>query len=434
MIKETTMSKFIKTGFVIYCLMLALQIIAQGYICYNDALHSEQYYTFWHFSEWLINYQGGFVRRGLCGEALLFIHRTFGADISLILYTVLYISTISLIILTVVIFRKNRLSMTILPTVILLGGFAMNIIPAYRRDALVLIAVFTTLYFYRQHIRNRKTIYYILFCTCSVFVILTHEASFFIFAPFILYHQHIGDVNSGHIGKLKKSFIFMMPAITAMGAVCLFKGNEDTANVIWNSYAQFFNEKFGHTPQIGLGVDALTWNSIETFRFHFATNYTEPIIKHTPRFFAWAIIFFFTFYLCANSNRVRIFKYEKEEACSTFLSEILIIQFISLLPMLTVLSCDLRRVTIYWTISSFFIYSLFNKHRIGFNKTYLTFIAERANAFFNKSSMLSNRFFFLLIAITIVCPFSGFALEAVCKSSIIGNITEILKRVMLFIA
>ena len=60
------------------------------------------YPTDWTTSEWLINYQGGFVRRGLVGEVLLNIHSV--SDITL-RYLVFYFEILILLIFLFLIFK-----------------------------------------------------------------------------------------------------------------------------------------------------------------------------------------------------------------------------------------------------------------------------------------------------------------------------------------
>ncbi len=40
-------------------------------------------YSAWQYVDWLINYQGGFVRRGLIGEFLFQIHKMINIDLDI---------------------------------------------------------------------------------------------------------------------------------------------------------------------------------------------------------------------------------------------------------------------------------------------------------------------------------------------------------------
>lgn len=60
-------------------------------------------YSSWQYSDWLINYQGGFVRRGLIGEFFFQIHKITKIDLDLLVLSFVYI----LFILNFIIFFKS---------------------------------------------------------------------------------------------------------------------------------------------------------------------------------------------------------------------------------------------------------------------------------------------------------------------------------------
>ena len=93
---EKFFNNFLKTNYFKFYLILiflfSVLLLSQKFL----------YPTDWTTSEWLINYQGGFVRRGLIGELLLNIH-----DISAInlRYLVFYFEIIILLIFLLLIFN-----------------------------------------------------------------------------------------------------------------------------------------------------------------------------------------------------------------------------------------------------------------------------------------------------------------------------------------
>lgn len=296
----------------------------------------------------------------------------------------------------------------------------------------MLLFIFAAIYFYRYTLYNRDfrriTNYFLfnLFCTLTI---LIHEASFFCFVPFLFLHflHHITITKNSNILKsISSTLIFFLPAVLTITATVIFKGDERSANEIWNSWTPYFVENYGQTLPMGQGVEALSWNSSTTFKFHLRTNYLEPIINHVPRVFVWYIIFFFTFYLCVNVNRIKLFKYEKK-VNSNFLTTTLLVTFISLLPMFTVLSCDLRRVIIYWTITSFFIYALLEDTIPAKKTTFVSYCAEKINRFFENSKILKSKLFYVIVALTIVCPFAAFPMPKAIFTSVIGNIYTLIK-------
>ena len=398
-------SKLLKFAFIAYCSLLICQLLLRFTLQFN---RYQIYFEKWNFADWLINYEGGFVRRGILGQAILHLYNTFGIEIGQMLHIVSLLSTLALATLTIILFIKNKLSLFILPTAVMIGTFAINDITAFRRDQLMLLIIFLILYLYRKYTINNKSIYYLLFCMLGILMILIHEASFFCFVPFIFIHQ----CSKLKIKNMLKSALFLLPLVVAMGICCLFKGDAATADAIWESWQPYFINTYGEPLPMSEAVNALTWETIQAVKHHLRMNYLIY-----PRIFGWVLTFMGTFYLCANVNRVNLFSYERKEANSVSLTSILVFQFISLLPMFTVLSCDLGRITIYWTLTSFFIYALFNN---PINISLLTDISVWFNNLFN-SKLLSNKYFYILIVLVIFCPLILFIIPDAYNSTIIGK-------------
>lgn len=398
-------SKLLKFAFIAYCTLLICQLLLNFTLQFNNY---QANFEHWNFADWLINYNGGFVRRGILGQAILYLYNTFDIEIGQMLHIVSLLSTLALVTLTIILFIKKKLSLFILPTAVMIGTFAINDITSFRRDQLMLLIIFLILYLYKKYITSNKSIYYLFFSITGIFVILTHEASFFCFVPFIFIHQ----CKKLQIKNILKSTLFILPIVVTMGFCCIFKGNETTANIIWDSYQPYFIKTFGEPLPMSEAINALSWETLYAVKHHLTMNYLI-----FPRIFGWLMTFFATFYLCANVNRVTLFSYERKEANTVALTNILIFQFISLLPMFTVLSCDLGRITIYWTLTSFFIYTLFNN---PINIPQLTEASLWFNNLFN-SKLLSNKYFYILIVIIIFCPLIWFTVPAAYNSTIIGN-------------
>lgn len=398
-------SKLLKFAFIAYCTLLVCQLLLKFACQFNNY---QELLKYWYFADWLINYEGGFVRRGILGQALLCMYNQFGTDIGLTLHIISLLSTLALITLVITLFIRKKLSLLILPTAVMLGTFAINEFTSFRRDQLMLLIIFLILYLYKKYITSNYIIYYLLFCVTGILVILVHEASFFCFVPFIFIHK-CKDIQ---IKNILKSALFILPMATAMGVCCIFKGDEAIANAIWSSYQPYFIDKYGEPFPMSEAVEALTWDTMFAVKLHLRQNYF-----YLSRRFGWLLTFIATFYLCSNVNRVNLFSYERKEANTVSLTSILIFQFISLLPMFTVLSCDLGRITIYWTITSFFIYALFDN---AINIPLLANISARFNNLFN-SKFLSNKYLYIFVVIVIFCPLIYFIIPDAYNSTIIGN-------------
>ena len=413
-IKMKSTTNLLKFVFIAYSIMLICQLLLNFVAYFNDY---QALFEHWGFADWLINYEGGFVRRGILGQAILCMHRLFNIDIGQTLHIISLLSTLALIALVITIFIKKRLSLFILPTAIMLGTFAINNIASFRRDQMMLLIIFLILYLYKKYKTCNNIIYYLLFSITGVFVILVHEASFFCFVPFIFIHQ----CDKLQLKDMLKSTLFLLPVIAAMGICCIFKGDAATSDAIWESYQPYFIETYGERLHMSEAVNALTWETIPTMKYHLKTNYIK-----SSCLLGWMTTFITTLYLCANVNRVKLFSYEKKEANSVSLTSILLAQFISLLPMFTVLSCDLGRITIYWTMTSFFMYALFGN---TIEIPILTNLSKKINSGFN-TTWMSSKLLYVIITITIACPLVFYTANEAFYSTTIGNIWSFFQMVL----
>ncbi len=418
-------NRVIRFLFLLYSIYIIIRLvfictIKQCFIIYDNRFHLERF----NLSDWLINYSDGFVRRGLWGEIILYLYNTFNIDIAQSIIWITIISTTALILFTIYFFKKKGLSFFLLPNVILLGSFAMNNILCHRRDALMLLLIFLALYFYKRWIeeRGRRLIYYILLSLTGIFVILTHEASFFCFVPFITFDYFIRNKNRLLVQRVTSTVFFILPMLFTMGCACIFKGNEEVANNIWNSYAPYFQERFGEMLPMGEGVNALAWGTEDTIKFHLSTNFLAPmpLLNGVPTIFAWCIIFFFAFYLMVNVNKVKLFNYERTEIENVHLATILLIQFVSLLPMFTVLSCDLGRIFTYWSLTSFVIFGLFQSKRYPL----FSYCGNKLFTLYHQMR-IQSKWFYIIISLIICVPFIGFADPL--STSILGGAINILR-------
>lgn len=99
--------------------------------------------------------------------------------------------------------------------------------------------------------------------------------------------------------------------------------------------------------------------------------------------------------------------------------------------MFTILSCDLGRITIYWTFTSFFIYALLGD---TIEIPLLTGLSKRINNVFNTTWLSSKRLYVFMI-ITVGCPLIFYTAKQAYNTITIGNIcrfTEMLYKIISF--
>lgn len=82
---------------------------------FNRDIYNDFTYGSFEISEWLVNYQGGFVRRGICGELIYQLYQIHPFDIIMFIKGICSVSSILLLILLLNIFKREGWSIAILP-------------------------------------------------------------------------------------------------------------------------------------------------------------------------------------------------------------------------------------------------------------------------------------------------------------------------------
>lgn len=318
-----------------------LRIIERIILAWNDY---NRYASSWGITEYMVNYQGGFVRRGLVGELLY--------QLSLVIpqvdprwYMVLISGGSLGLVLCFFIskFRAHGLCWWILPlNVCLMGAYDL-----IRKDFLCAMLVIWMLQLFAQNWRGPVR--------CGIVMLLlaislnVHECIFFMIGP-ILMLLFLQDKGMSIICRICGSLL----PVAMMVWVCLHKGDAAVAEKIWNSWggiADAFNDGIPKGTIASIGWDtkyALEYHVKENFltRSLFAYGwYSKPIL--------WCVVLIFTLNI--------LFLHRRSEKLSISadvhrMLGILVFQFISLLPMFTVLSCDSSRICFYWLVSSFAVY------------------------------------------------------------------------------
>ncbi len=73
-------------------------------------------YSSWQYADWLINYQGGLVRRGFIGEILYLIHKFFFIDLDILIFvfvSFIYISISFFLIKSIKYIESNYINILI---------------------------------------------------------------------------------------------------------------------------------------------------------------------------------------------------------------------------------------------------------------------------------------------------------------------------------
>ena len=380
-------------------------------------------YDYWLYgiSDWLINYEGGFVRRGIVGQILWIVEQYYSYDPRTAILLVVIVSSISILFLIVRLFTKNGWSLLIIPTGFCLGFLFLNI--EVRRDCLSLLLTFFIFLNYKKlMLHPKKWSIWFLFYVLSIFQILMQEASFFYTFPLLMLccYMNKDDQGCSTCIKLGKCLLQFIPILVTMLLACTFKGNEDIVNIIWNSWKEVFAIYDTNYPltEIGLGVKALAWDSSMTFKNHLCWAYLG---YNSPSY--WNILFVFinwmaAYYLLTCLNVADMCIYPKQRMDNVLMSNVVFVQFVAMLPLFTFLSCDWGRTIPYWVLSSLFFYHIFKCNRLLFPIP-LSCLSERIQTAISHNRLLYSPYTYILIILLTPVPFCFAPLDGVTLQEIL---------------
>lgn len=329
--------------------IMAVFALKQLYDLFHCSIQYIIYNNVWNLHEFYINYQGGFVRRGLWGELLFQLCSFTGWNPQLIVGVFCLFCFLFVVIVFVHLFKKNNISWWILPLSIFLANNQV-----VRKDFFFIVSLLLILYIYRGSLSN--WIKLLLINIISVFTLLSHEAFFFVCIP-MLTLLILRDKEN--IPWLPMRIMACIPPFIAMAFACFFHGDLLTAQSIQSSWCDIipgFDPEIQYNSISNIGsIGALTWTSSFAFNYHISLNFLQSF-SHIPGYIirpiAIALIFYFVI------NYIRFFSgFRSTNSLRSFIY-IFTFQFISLLPMFTVLSCDTERICFYWLCSTFAFFLL----------------------------------------------------------------------------
>lgn len=347
--------------------LLLFSVLIVSFIVHH-LLIIKPYDTF-NIGEWLINYQGGFVRRGLLGEILWQIYQLHPFNVKWGIVFIELFAFILFLLLIYKIFLKYRWSF--LPILFPIG-IIFSSLSSYRRDFLMLLLIYITFDSFFRATKSKKNYFLGVVIGLICLVLITHEPMFFILVPFlsVVFWQ---NTTGSLANKLLRTIIIFLPAIVVMALVCKMKGDATTARAIWDSWDSLFRTyPEASYPKISIAVEFLSRESKDVILMHLNSNFkylSHPslsvFLSNNLALLA-SFIGFFLLVTCIpcvdHSNRKLI-----NNPMQNSLAHLYIFQTIMMLPMFTILSCDYGRTIPYVTITTFFAYHLLEKHQLKFS-------------------------------------------------------------------
>lgn len=331
--------------FVIIIIHLLYNQICNGYTKNN-----------WGLTDWMINYQGGIVRRGLPGEVIFQLYSLFNLSPYYTIVGISVISLLSLISFFLFQFIKKGFPIFILPFVFFLGNPIINNYWIKKDSFIILIFIIVIYLFFKL---KKRILRFILVNLLLVIGILSHETIVFLVFPIILLAM-LADCKriDGHYSfkSLIRFFLFFIPSIIILLLPIYFHGNEFIAEIIWHSWK---NSYFPYPASINEGstygsIGGLAWTTKYGIFYTLNTYHHSKIIDVYP-LLSLFIVLFAIYYVLSNTNCLNnsILTIKPKTHNKTFISNILLFQlFISIFP-LFIIGCDAGRWIFYWATSSY---------------------------------------------------------------------------------
>ena len=317
----------------------------------------------WQMTELLINYSGGFVRRGLFGEAILRLSAISGIQANYLAIFVCIIAYLSLLAF-LILHTKKIFPASLIFSSVLLGA------PAYqdyiiRKDALGIVLLIACLVITQKRwdVRIRMVLINLL----GIIAILSHEAFFFFGLP-ILIIMNSQPPKDYHPYSCCKEFLLSIGKLSALffafAISCIYKGNTIVANTINNSW----HDLWVQINPGGIGydkpskaIDALQWSASQGFSCTIRVFNEYSMGIYAP--LAWLITIGLCFFLIICSLNPKT-KCRQDDNHNNFIilkaskiATILIFQFISIFPLFAI-GYDYGRWIFIWTTTSIAIFLL----------------------------------------------------------------------------
>lgn len=323
-------TRFLNVWSCFYLLILVAGLL--GHIC------SSEQSKIGALSDCFVNYSGGFVRRGLLGEVLLFLYK-HGIDPVVTLIVILLTSLIAVSYFFVLQFRKNGYNLSILLSCCLLGGGSVYLL---RRDMLLILTFMLIVYLYKK----QKYYYWILMGNIiTILCILCYEPFLFYSVPFFILLSH-------RKCKWFISIVKWSPSILVFLICCYFKGTDSIRQSITESVSPFFTDM--------RLINFIGANTKEVFKFHANVNYCE-IHFGFPSLLVSIVSIFLMIYYCINAIPVYCpsSKWNKVNMLSLILFFIIMQS-----PMFLILSTDYGRLFSIAALCSFIVYFILSEDEI----------------------------------------------------------------------
>ena len=306
------------------------------------SLHQEEIYA-----SWMINYRGGFLRRGLGGEIILRLASLFGISHIVVVNIVTFVIWAILISFFITKFVQKQYPLFILAMPFCLGE-TIFADPSYflRKDSLsiLIFILMLTLFFKKKSLC--PSFLFLFFNSLFILGILIHEEIFFFSFPILF-------LSYWHRNKsFWKSWVFFIPSI-AVFTILLLTGIQNQKIV---------TEMLARTPEIRPSLIGLMHLPLSEHLSKVWTVVNATGLLATGLYVAYQFVFIY--FSCLNFDKIKINLTFRPKIDRNFLFCILWLQFLSVFPIFCS-AWDWGRWIFLWTASSFAYFLIADENPFG---------------------------------------------------------------------
>lgn len=416
--KKNIKQTLLDTTFILFLFSLLYQLTLQFFQKYG--------FESWQLSEFLINYEDGFVRRGLMGQILFLLTKNYHIDVEWAVKIISLISFILVCIFFIKAFLKKGYPLYILPLCFFLG---MGILSDnwIRKDYLMLCFFISILLLYKGSLNT--LIKMVLINILIILILFTHEIFAFLAFPIFLVLFFNEYKTKGILQSIILSLVFLSPSIFAFLLTIQYHGNTETAQNIWDSWQIITNNPLSTVTHEGSpAVNSIGWTGKEALKLHFGLNFLATD-RSVSSLFVWLVTFPVIYYIATNVLMVftktkNSFRIEDK----TLLSFLLLFQLFWLIPVFLFLSCDYIRLFFYWVSTSFAIFLIIPTETIA--KLIPSFLAVKINALnsFSSNILAPKKTTLVFLMLFLGISFYSLHIEEVITSSVLYNVLLIISK------
>ena len=374
-------------------------------------------YETYEISDWMINYEGGFVRRGLIGQCLLWANHIHSFDIR---YSIVLIEAFFYVLFLYLIFKIfNKYKWSLLGAMFPIVCSTTSL-TVYRRDFMMLCLCYLSYKLFFRYLKDNGINSLIISIMIMSVSITIYEPIFFVMVPVLVLQYWNKKKNI-----INSLFIFLIP-ILCMVLSCIFRGTDNQVNDIWQSWLPYLSQYVDiQNENIGFAIQFLGLTNQEVFSLHYECTFRDNMPLWT--IITLIIVFSLAYFLCTYVPSVYR---EGKRLCENIdkyeLSKILLFQLFIQLPIFTLLSCDYGRTIPMSLYTSFFI---FHMSKMNGYKVYVTNIigntSDKIINSLNSYTVFNNPWVYIFTIL--LFPFHTFAPSLVYDNIIVHSLQKIIK-------